>query len=102
MNSIVPLPPVMLRPATPSDIERRTERAIEAVEDGNENALLAFAEHLAEEGELGNVADLGLDMTVRQLVERQITTRDGRAALKAWARGLAEEQIELADGYVAA
>ncbi len=102
MNSIAPRLPVLLRPATPADIDERAKRAIESVEDGNSDALLSFAEHLAEEGELGNVANISLDMTVGQLVEKQITTRDGMAELKAWARGLAEEQIELADGYAAA
>lgn len=83
------------RRATRRDIEERTESAIEAIDDHNFEALLAFAEHLLEEGLLGcGLEELTLDMTVKQLVTEYAATADGKAEVKAWARGLAEEQCE--------
>lgn len=83
------------RRATHRDITQRTEAAIEAVTDNNPEALLAFAEHLLEEGLLGyGLEELTLDMTVKQLVIEYAATTDGKAEVRAWARGLAEEQCE--------
>jgi len=85
----------VLRRATHRDIEQRTELAIEAIEERNEDALLAFAEHLLEEGLLGcGLEELTLDMTVKQLVSEYAATTDGQAEVMAWARELSEEQCE--------
>ena len=83
------------RRATHRDIEERTEAAIEAIDDHNPEALLAFAEHLLEEGLLGmGIEEMTLDMTVKQLVTEYAATTDGQAEVRAWARELAEEQCE--------
>lgn len=82
----------LIRRPHPWDISGRTKAIEVAVDEGNTDALLSFAEYLAEEGELGDVAELSLEMTVRQLVELQITNASGRASLRTWARMLAEEQ----------
>lgn len=67
----------------------------DAVLDGDNDAQLAFAEHLIEEGLLGcGIEELTLGLTVGHLVEQYAATKDGTAELKAWARGLAEEQCE--------
>lgn len=94
--------PFMTRRATEYDVQKRADAHLEALEDGSEYARLAFAEYLAEEGALGDVPDLGLDMTVRHLATLKLTLPNGRAAAKAWARELAEEQIEGADWTVPA
>ncbi len=83
------------RRATHRDITERTEAAIEAIEEHSPEALTAFAEHLLEEGLLGmGIEELTLDMTVKQLVTEYAATTDGKAEVRAWARGLAEEQCE--------
>ena len=83
------------RPTNELDIRRRTEHIIEGVTDHNDQALHSFAEHLIEEGLLGcGLEELTLGKTVRQLVIEYLATRDGKAEMKAWARGLAEEQLE--------
>ncbi|MAX33701.1 MAG: hypothetical protein CME72_11635 [Halomonadaceae bacterium] len=70
----------------------RAQRAYDAVQDGNSDAVQSFAEHLAEEGLLGaGSAELPIELTVGHLVERYIQTADGIAELKAWAMAVAEE-----------
>ncbi|MCL7941183.1 hypothetical protein M8009_12895 [Halomonas sp. ATCH28] len=90
----------MSRPATRRDITERAEAAIEAVEERNPEALLAFAEHAIDEGLLGyGIEELSLGLTVEQLVRQYASTTDGKAEVRAWARQLAEAQCE--DGIAA-
>ena len=90
----------VLRPATHRDIEQRTELAIEAIEERNEDAMLAFAEHLIDQGLLAaGVEELTLTTTVQDMVAAYATTNDGRREVRAWARQLAEDQCE--DGIAA-
>lgn len=76
----------------------RAERAVDAVLDGNPDAVLSFAEHLIEEGLLGcGVEEFSLALTVAQMTERYTRTTDGTAELKAWAMAVADEiEAELA------
>lgn len=79
----------------PFDVAKRATEIVEAIDDGNPDALLSFAEHVRDEGLLGSWYDtLTLGTTVTQMVEHYITTDDGRAELKAWARQVAEDQLE--------
>jgi len=88
------------RPATRRDIEQRIELAVEAIEEHNPDALLAFAEHLIEEGLLGcGIEEVDLSLSVEQLVKQYAATTDGRAEAKAWAQQLAEHQAQ--DGFAA-
>ena len=90
----------VLRPATHRDIQQRTELAIEAIEERNEDALLSFAEHLIDQGLLASgVEELTLATTVQDMVTAYAATKDGQREVRAWAKGLAEEQCE--DGIAA-
>ncbi|MDR5867967.1 hypothetical protein [Halomonas koreensis] len=68
------------------------QRHYDAVMDGDNDAQLAFAEHLIEEGLLGcGIEELRLGLTVGHLVERYAATKDGTAELKAWSIAVADE-----------
>lgn len=85
----------VLRRATHRDIQQRTELAIEAIEERNEDAMLAFAEHLIDQGLLAaGVEELTLATTVQQMVIAYASTKDGQREVGAWARQLAEDQCE--------
>lgn len=88
------------RPATHRDIEQRTEAAIEAIDDRNPEALLSLAEHLIEQGLLASgIEELTLECSVKDMVIAYAETTDGKAEVRAWAKGLAEAQCE--DGIAA-
>lgn len=79
----------------PFDVSARAAEIVEAVDDGNPDALLSFATHVRDEGLLGCwYDDLTLGTTVAQMIERYIQTDDGRAELRAWAKQVAEDQLE--------
>lgn len=85
----------VLRPATHRDIEQRTELAIEAIEERSEDAMLAFAEHLIDQGLLASgVEELTLETSIKDMVIAYASTNDGRREVRAWARQLAEGQCE--------
>ncbi|WP_043530421.1 hypothetical protein [Litchfieldella xinjiangensis] len=96
MNMTLPL---IVR-GRPFDTTQRTKEIIEAVDDGNADAKLSFAEHVRDEGLLGTWYDnLALTTTIAQLIEHYLTTDDGRAELRAWAQQVAEDQYEAAISY---
>lgn len=71
----------------------REQRAYDAVEAGDPEAVTDFAEHLVEEGLLGaGIADIDINLTVGHMVERYIQTTDGVAELKAWAIAVVDER----------
>lgn len=85
----------VLRRDTHRDIQQRTELAIEAIEERNEDALLSFAEHLIDQGLLASgVEELTLATTVQGMVTAYAETPDGKREVRAWARQLAEDQCE--------
>lgn len=78
-----------------NEIHRRAQTIIEAVDECLPDVLLPFATHVRDEGLLGSWYDeLTLGTTVAHLIEHYITTDDGRAELKAWAKQVAEDQHE--------
>ncbi|QJQ93946.1 MULTISPECIES: hypothetical protein [Halomonadaceae] len=98
MNMIVNIP----TRGHPFDVSQRAAEIVQAVEECNPDALLSFAEHVRDEGLLGCWYDkLTLGTTIAHLIEHYITTDDGRAELKAWAKQVAEDQYEEAVSYAA-
>ena len=73
-------------------LSHREQRAYDAVEEGSLDAVTDFAQHLVEEGLLGAGCDeISINLTVGQMVERYIQTRDGTAELKAWAVAVTDD-----------
>lgn len=71
----------------------REQRVYDAVEAGEPEAVKDFAEHLVEEGRLGDgVGEIDIELTVGHMVERYIQTMDGVAELKAWAIAVVDER----------
>lgn len=91
MNMILNIP----TRGRPFDVSERAAEIVQAVDDGNADAMLSFAEHVRDEGLLGGwYESLTLGATVAQMIEHFVTTDDGRAELKAWAKQVAEDQLE--------
>lgn len=71
----------------------REQEVYDTVEAGEPEAVKDFAEHLVEEGRLGDGAgEIDINLTVGHMVERYIQTTDGVAELKAWAIAVVDER----------
>lgn len=85
-------------------ISGRAEQIADAVREGKPASTAAFAQYLAEQGELGNGVDEFIaDMTVAQMVEAYLKSSiSAQREMVAWAKVVAEDEQAEAEVFSAA
>lgn len=70
----------------------RAEQIREQVYDGHPAAVAAFAQSLAEGGELGGGMEITAETTAASMVDHYLTTAGGQRALAEWAEAVAADE----------
>ncbi|MGM0783853.1 MAG: hypothetical protein ACQEUM_07060 [Pseudomonadota bacterium] len=70
----------------------RAEQIRDQVYDGHPAAVAAFAQSLAEAGELGGCMEITAETTAGQMVDHYLKTIVGQLALSEWAEAVAADE----------